>query len=60
MHNGLHPRSDVDRLFIPKKDGGRELANAEDTVILAKINLENHIKKSDDFYVQLEVILKIQ
>ena len=48
MHNGLHPRSDVDRLYIPRKDDGRELANAEDTVILAKISLEDHIKKSDE------------
>ena len=47
IHNGLHPQSDVDRLSIPKKDGGQELANAEDTVILAKISLENHIKKND-------------
>ena len=47
MHNGLHPRSDVDRLYIPRKVGGRGLANAEDTVILAKIGLEDHIKKSD-------------
>ena len=48
MHNGLHPRSDVDRLYIPRKVGRRGLANAEDTVILAKISLEDHIKKSDE------------
>ena len=48
MHNGLHPRSDVDRLYIPRKVGGRRLANAEDTPILAKISLEDHIKKSDE------------
>ena len=48
MHNGLHPRSDIDRLYIPRKVGGRGLANAEDTVILAKISLEDHIKKSDE------------
>ena len=47
MHNGLHPRSAIDRLYIPRKDGGRGLANAGDTVILAKISLEDHIKKSD-------------
>ena len=28
MHNGLHPRSDVDRLYIPRKVGERGLANA--------------------------------
>ena len=48
MHNGLHPRSDVDRLYIPRKVGGRGLANAEDTVILAKISLEDHTKKSNE------------
>ena len=47
MHNGLHPRSDVNRFYIPRKVGERGLANAEDTVILAKISLEDHIKKSD-------------
>ena len=48
MHNGLHPPSDVDRLYITRKVVGRGLANAEDTVILAKISLEDHIKKSDE------------
>ena len=61
MHNGLHPRSDVDRLYMPRKVGGRGQANAEDTVILAKISLEDHIKKAmKHCYVQLEVILEIQ
>ena len=45
MHNGLHPQSDVNRLYKPRKVGGRGLAN---TVILAKISLEDHIKKSDE------------
>ena len=48
MHNGLHPRSDVDRLSIPRKVDGRGLANAEDTVILAKTSLEDHIEKNDE------------
>ena len=48
MHNGLHPRSDVNRLYIPRKVGGRGLANTEDTVILAKISLEGRIKKRDE------------
>ena len=48
MHNGLHPRSDVERLYILRKDGKRGLTNAEDTVIWVKISLEDHIKKSDE------------
>ena len=60
MYNGLQPRSDANMLYISKKYGGRRLANAEDTVILARISFENHIYKSNErLYVQLEVILKI-
>ena len=32
MHNALHPRDDVDRLYVSRKEGGRELASIEDTV----------------------------
>ena len=39
MHNGLHPRSNVDRLYIPRREGGRGLMSVEDTVNLATIGL---------------------
>ena len=48
MHNELLPQNDVDRLYIPRKDGGRELANAEDTVVLAEISLKNHMKECNE------------
>ena len=32
MHKALHPRDDVDRLYVSRKDGGRGLANIEDSV----------------------------
>ena len=32
MHRGLHPRSDVDRLYISRKKGGRGLKSVEDVV----------------------------
>ena len=31
MHNGLHPRSNVDRLYVPRREGGRGLMSVEDT-----------------------------
>ena len=35
MHKGLHPKSNVDRLYISRKEGGlRGLLNVEDTVYL--------------------------
>ena len=47
MHNGLHPRSNVDRTYIPRKEGGRGLLCVEDTV-LAKIGLERYVKESKE------------
>ena len=32
MHKALHPRDDVDRLYVPRKEGGRGLANIEHSV----------------------------
>ena len=32
MHKTIHPRDDVDRLFVSRKEGGRGLASIEDTV----------------------------
>ena len=32
MHKALHPNGDVDRLYVPRKGGGRGLANIEDSV----------------------------
>ena len=46
MHNGLHPRNNVDRLYIPRKEGGRGLMCVEDTVNLAKVGLERYVKEA--------------
>ena len=32
MHCGLHPKSDVDRLYLPRKVGGRGICSIEDCV----------------------------
>ena len=32
MHKALHPRDDADRLYVPRKEGGRGLASIEDSV----------------------------
>ena len=31
MHKALHPRDDVDRLYVSRKEGGRGLASIEDS-----------------------------
>ena len=32
MHKALHPRDDVDRLYVSRKEGGRWLASIKDSV----------------------------
>ena len=46
MHNALHPKSNVDRLYIPKKEGGRGLQGGEEAVKLTNLGLENYVRES--------------
>ena len=44
----LHKRSDVDRLYVPRKQGGRGLTSVQDTYITRTIALGNHLKKNSN------------
>ena len=45
MHTALHPRDDVDRLYVSRKEGGRGLASIEETVDASMQRLENYREK---------------
>ena len=45
MHKALHPRDDVDRLYVSRKDGGRRLASIEDSVDASIQRLKDYIQK---------------
>ena len=45
MHKTLHPRVDVDRLYVSRKEGGRGLASIEDSVDASIQRLEDYIEK---------------
>ena len=45
MHKALHPIDDVDRLYVPRKKGGRGLASIEDSVDTSIQRLEDYIEK---------------
>ena len=47
MHKALHPRDDVDRLYVPRKEGGRELASIEDSVDISIQRLKDYIEKHE-------------
>ena len=45
MHKALHPRDDVDRLYVSRKEG-RELTSTEDSID-ASLRLEDYIEKHE-------------
>ena len=47
MHEALHPRDDVDRLYVSRKEGGRGLASIEDRTDASIQRLEDYIQKHD-------------
>ena len=47
MHKALHPRDDVDRLYVSRKEGGRGLASIEDSVDASIQRLKDHIEKHE-------------
>ena len=47
IHKALHPRRDVDRLYVFRKVGGRGLVSLEDTVDASIQRLEDYIEKHE-------------
>ena len=49
MQKALHPRDDVDRLYVSRRGGGRGLASIEDSVDTSLQRLKNYIEKREDW-----------
>ena len=47
MHKALHPRDDVDRLYVSRKEGGRGLASIQDSVDASIQRLEDYREKHE-------------
>ena len=52
IYGGLHTKSDVDRLYILRKGGGRGLIAIEDCVELAVRSLEVYVHGSEERLLQ--------
>ena len=52
IYGALHPKSDVDRLYIPRKEGGRGLISIEDCVELGIRGLEVYFHGSEERLIQ--------
>ena len=48
IYGALHPKSDVDRLYIPRREGGRSFISTEDCVELAIRGLEVYVHGSEE------------
>ena len=48
IYGVLLPKSDVNRLYIPRKEGGRDLISIEDCVELAIRGLEVYVHGSEE------------
>ena len=46
MDNSFHPKSNVDRLYIPRKEDGRGFEGVKEIVNLTNLGLENYVKES--------------
>ena len=44
----IHPRDDVDRLYVSRKEGGRRLTSIEDSVDTSIQRLEDYIEKREE------------
>ena len=47
MYQALHPRDNVDRLYVSRKEGGKGLASIEDSVDASIQRLEDYIEKHE-------------
>ena len=47
MHQALHPRDDVDRLYVSRKEGERGLTSIEDSIDASIQKLEDYIEKHE-------------
>ena len=51
MHKALHPRDDVDRLYVSRKEGGRGLASIEDSVDASILRRKDYIQKHEGGFI---------
>ena len=47
-HKTLHPRDDIDKLYVSRKEGGRRLTSIEDGVDASIQRLEDYIQKHEE------------
>ena len=52
MHKMLHTKADVERLYVPRKDGGASLINLETAFKTAAIGFDHYLKHKEGQYTK--------
>ena len=52
LFKALHPRADVDRLYVPRKAGGSGLFSIHDTIQLEKSSILSYVAKSEELIIK--------
>ena len=52
MYQALHPRSNVDRLYLPRSEGGKDLLSLEESVNAEKRSLGQYLKMNEDEWLR--------
>jgi len=53
IHGQHHPKADVDRLYVPRKQGGRDLMQLEAAHAVEITNLVEYVDKKEDPLIQV-------
>ena len=48
MHGALHPRSNVNRLYLPRREGGGEQISVEEAINNKERNINGYISQSQE------------
>ena len=49
----LHPKADIDRLYVPRKEGGRGMIQLELSLKIATIGMQQYLEKTSDWMLKL-------
>jgi hypothetical protein len=53
IHGQHHPRAEIDRLYVPRKEGGRGLMQVEGAYIAETVNLVEYVESKEDQLIQI-------
>jgi hypothetical protein len=53
IHEQHHPRADIDRLYVPRKEGGRGLMQVEGGCIAETVSLVEYVESKEDPLIQI-------